>query len=69
MYHLRKFLGAGSGLSTAAIQIASLAGARVIATSSTPEKLEKAKALGATDVINYREEDWGKRVWQGMVAT
>lgn len=56
-------LGAGSGLSTACIQIAALAGARVIATSSSDEKLQKAKALGATDLINYRTEDWSKRVW------
>jgi len=57
-------LGAGSGLSTAAIQIAALCGARVIATSSTDEKLQRAKALGATDLVNYRKEDWSKRVWQ-----
>ncbi len=57
-------LGAGSGLSTACIQLAALAGARVIATSSTDEKLAKAKALGATDVINYKTEDWSKRVWE-----
>jgi NADPH:quinone reductase-like Zn-dependent oxidoreductase len=57
-------LGAGSGLSTAAIQIAALCGARVIATSSSDEKLQRAKTLGATDLINYRKEDWSKRVWQ-----
>lgn len=57
-------LGAGSGLSTAAIQIAVLCGSRVIATSSTDEKLQRAKALGATDLVNYRKEDWSKRVWQ-----
>lgn len=57
-------LGAGSGLSTAAIQVAALAGARVIATSSSDEKLQRAKALGATDVINYRTEDWSRRVWE-----
>src|SRR5581483_5870878 len=57
-------LGAGSGLSTAAIQIAALCGARVIATSSTAEKLERAKQLGATDVINYKTENWSKRVWE-----
>lgn len=56
-------LGAGSGLSTAAIQIAALCGARVIATSSSDEKLQRAKALGATDLVNYRTEDWSKRVW------
>ncbi|HLE47508.1 MAG TPA: zinc-binding dehydrogenase [Candidatus Thermoplasmatota archaeon] len=57
-------VGAGSGVSTAAIQIAARAGCRVIATSSTPEKLAKAKALGATDLINYKTEDWSKRVYE-----
>jgi NADPH:quinone reductase-like Zn-dependent oxidoreductase len=57
-------LGAGSGVSTAAIQIAARAGCRVIATSSTPEKLAKAKELGATDLINYKTENWSKRVYE-----
>lgn len=57
-------LGAGSGLSTAAIQVAALCGARVIATSSSDEKLLRAKELGASDGVNYRTEDWSKRVWQ-----
>lgn len=57
-------LGAGSGLSTAAIQIAALAGARVIATSSSDEKLERAKKLGATGGVNYAKEDWSKAVWK-----
>lgn len=36
------------------------AGARVIATSSSDEKLEKLKRLGADDVINYKAvADWG----------
>jgi NADPH:quinone reductase-like Zn-dependent oxidoreductase len=49
---------AGSGIGTAAIQIARLFGARrVIAVASTPEKLEKARALGATHGINSRTED------------
>lgn len=57
-------LGAGSGLSTAAIQVAVLCGARVIATSSTPEKLARAQQIGAGDVINYKTEDWAKQVYQ-----
>lgn len=57
-------LGAGSGVSTAAIQIAARAGCRVIATSSSAEKLAKAKELGATDVINYKTENWSKRVYE-----
>ncbi|MFX1600733.1 MAG: zinc-binding dehydrogenase [Promethearchaeota archaeon] len=47
--------GAGGGVSSAAIQIAKYFGAKVIATTSTPEKIEKAKKLGADHVINYKE--------------
>lgn len=53
---------AGSGVGSIGIQIAKLRGARVIATASTEEKLEKAKALGADDVIDYTADDWPKRV-------
>jgi len=56
-------LAAGSGVGTAAIQIAKLAGARVIATASTDEKLERARELGADDTINYEAEpDFHKAV-------
>ncbi len=51
-------LGAGSGVGSAAIQIASLLGANVIATSSTEEKLRKAQRIGADAAINYTEENW-----------
>jgi NADPH:quinone reductase-like Zn-dependent oxidoreductase len=47
------------GVSMLALQFAKLAGARTIVTSSSNEKLERAKALGADEIINYREhEDW-----------
>jgi NADPH:quinone reductase-like Zn-dependent oxidoreductase len=46
-------LGTG-GVSVAALQLASAAGARVIATSSSDEKLARVRALGASDLINYR---------------
>ncbi|MFZ5444311.1 MAG: zinc-binding dehydrogenase [Myxococcota bacterium] len=49
---------AGSGVGSAAVQLAKLAGATVIATASTPVKLEKAKALGADHLINYAEQDF-----------
>lgn len=53
-------LGAG-GVSLFALQFAKAAGATVIATSSSPEKLERLKALGADHVINHREvEKWGE---------
>ena len=46
----------GSGIGTAAIQLAKAVGATVITTVGSDEKAEKAKALGADHVINYREE-------------
>jgi NADPH:quinone reductase-like Zn-dependent oxidoreductase len=46
-------LAAGSGVGSAAIQIAKLWGARVIATASTDEKLARARALGADEVVNH----------------
>jgi NADPH:quinone reductase-like Zn-dependent oxidoreductase len=49
--------GAGSGVGTAAIQIAKLFGARVIAVAGTDEKLAKAQALGADEGINYARQD------------
>ena len=57
-------LGAGSGVSTAAIQIAKLAGATVFVTSSSDDKLRKAKALGADVLVNYKEMPWSKAVWE-----
>lgn len=53
---------AGSGVGSAGVQIAKLAGAKVIATASTPEKLEKAKALGADHLINYAQSDFLEEV-------
>jgi len=51
------------GVSVFALQFAKLAGARVIATSSSDEKLERLRALGADALINYRSEpEWGLRV-------
>jgi len=48
------------GVSLFALQFARLLGARVIATSSSDAKLERAKALGAHELINYRKiPEWG----------
>ena len=56
-------LSASSGVGTAAIQVAKrVIGARVIATTSTDEKAQKASELGADEVINYNREDITKRV-------
>lgn len=49
---------AGSGVSSAAIQIAKMLGARVITTASTDAKAERAKGLGADEVINYTTHDF-----------
>ena len=52
-------LGTG-GVSLLALQIAKAGGARVIATSSSGEKLKRVRALGADETINYRANpEWG----------
>lgn len=55
-------MGAGSGVGTAAIQIAKLFGARVIAVASTEDKLAKAAALGADAGINSATQDLGQEL-------
>lgn len=56
--------GAGGGVSVAAVQIAKYFGAKVVITTSIPEKIEKVKKLGADYVINYKEmPDYGKYVF------
>ncbi len=50
-------LGAGSGVGSAAIQIAALFGARIIATAGTGAKLEKARDLGARFLINHKTQN------------
>ena len=50
------------GVSVFALQFAKAAGATVIATSSSDEKLERLKALGADHLINYKSEPkWGRK--------
>ena len=49
-------LGAGSGVGSAAIQVAKFFGARVITTASSDAKLEKARQLGADYVINHKTQ-------------
>ncbi len=57
-------LGTG-GVSTFALLFAKLYGARVILTSSSDEKLAKAKNLGADETINYKlTPDWEKKVYE-----
>lgn len=52
-------IGAGSGVGSAAIQIARLHGARVIATAGSDAKLERARALGAHETIRHDAADVG----------
>ena len=49
---------AGSGVGSAAIQIARLVGARVMTTVGSDDKIEFARALGAEHVVNYRKDDF-----------
>jgi len=55
-------LGANSGVGIAAIQIAKLLQATVIATAGDPEKMEKARELGADYCINHYQEKIGDEV-------
>jgi NADPH:quinone reductase-like Zn-dependent oxidoreductase len=53
------------GVSLFALQFARLAGARVVITSSSNEKLERARQLGAAECINYKETpEWGDKARQ-----
>lgn len=55
-------MGAGSGVGVAAIQLAKTFGARVIAVSTSAEKLSRAKALGADEVIHHPPQDIVRQV-------
>jgi NADPH:quinone reductase len=74
-YHILKTMGqleegdtvlvhaAAGGVGTIAVQLAKLMGAgKVIATASSPEKLELASELGADVLINYTEDNWYEQV-------
>jgi NADPH:quinone reductase-like Zn-dependent oxidoreductase len=49
---------AGSGVGSAAIQIAKYLGASVITTVGSDEKIRRAKAMGADEIINYQKKDF-----------
>jgi len=57
-------LGAGSGVGSAAIQIAKIVGARVIATAGSEAKLAKAKEIGADEVFLHGPREWSRDVRQ-----
>lgn len=53
-------LGAGSGVSTVAVSLAAQAGCRVLVTSSSREKIDRAKELGAEGGVLYTEDGWAE---------
>ena len=55
-------LGVGGGVGSAGLQIAKLTGARVFATASSDEKLERARQMGADVTINYKDTDFSEVV-------
>ncbi|NGO54671.1 zinc-binding dehydrogenase [Allomesorhizobium camelthorni] len=58
-------LGAGGGVNSAAIQIAKLAGCTVYATTSTTEKMQLARDLGADLVLNYKDDPgWATTIYK-----
>jgi len=54
--------GAAGGVATFAIQIGASLGARMVTTSSSAEKLERARTLGASADADYRDPDWPERI-------
>ena len=56
-------LGAAGGVGVACVQFARRTGARVIACSSSDEKLARLRDLGADETINTGREDFSRRVW------
>jgi zinc-binding alcohol dehydrogenase/oxidoreductase len=54
--------GGGGGAGTFAVQIAASLGCRVVTTTSSPEKLDRLRALGAASGADYRDPEWPGRV-------
>jgi NADPH:quinone reductase-like Zn-dependent oxidoreductase len=50
-------IAAGSGIGSAAVQIGNMLGARVIASASSDDKIERARALGADETVNLARTD------------
>jgi alcohol dehydrogenase len=57
-------LGASGGVGTASVLLAKMAGAKVIACASSPEKLDRLSEIGADHLINYVSQDMRKEVWE-----
>jgi zinc-binding alcohol dehydrogenase/oxidoreductase len=58
--------GIGSGVALFSLQIAVARGARVFISSSSDEKIERAKKMGAAGGINYRSDNWVKELKEEM---
>lgn len=56
-------LGASGGVGTCCVQLAKLAGAEVVGSASTADKLERLRALGADHLLNYKQDDFMKWVF------
>lgn len=56
-------LGASGGVGSCCVLLAKMMGCEVVACGSTPEKLEALTAWGADHVINYKDEDFVKWIW------
>ena len=54
--------GIGGGVATLAVQFAVASGATVAVTSSSAEKIDRAKRLGAVAGFNYQDPDWHRQV-------
>lgn len=55
---------AAGGVGSAAVQLGALAGARVIATAGSEEKLARCRALGAQETIDYRQGGFAEQVME-----
>jgi NADPH:quinone reductase-like Zn-dependent oxidoreductase len=53
-------LGASGGVGTGCVLLAKMLGAEVIACASSDEKLERLKAMGADEVVDYTKTDWSR---------
>jgi NADPH2:quinone reductase len=62
-------LGAAGGVGLAAVEIGAALGARVIAAASSPQRLELCRTHGATDLIDYTQEDLRGRLRELTQAT
>ncbi|KAI9807442.1 MAG: hypothetical protein M1833_000187 [Piccolia ochrophora] len=58
--------GIGGGVALNALQFASAEGCNVFVTSGSEEKLQKAKELGAQGGVNYKDEEWPKKLLEQL---